>query len=107
MPKATKKLHSVRERRKMEVVPKPVTHTYDAKDPEKAPLAPETAIVQKVEMPIALRLKLGSIIVHIEEALSANAHGFDLHAIAGLIQDQEIRRFMEETAKMGILPVKR
>lgn len=107
MPKATKKLHSVRERRKMEVVAKPAIHTYDAKDPEKAPLPPETALVQKVEMPITLRLKFGSIVVHCEEALSSNAHDFDLHAIAGLIQDPEIRRFMEETGKMGILPVKR
>lgn len=72
-----------------------------------ADTAPETAIVQKIEMPVTLRLKLGSLVVHCEEATGNNAHDFDLHAIAGLIQDPEVRLFIEETAKMGILPVKR
>jgi hypothetical protein len=58
-------------------------------------------------MPITLRLKFGSIIVHCEEAMSDEGHLFDMHAIAGLLQDPEIRLFMEETSKMGILPVKR
>lgn len=70
-------------------------------------LPPETAIVQKIELPVSLRLKLGSLIVHCEEATSANAHDFDLHAISGLLQDPEVVAFKEETAKMGILPVKR
>lgn len=75
------------------------------KVPEK--MAPETAIVQKIELPVTLRLKLGSLVVHCEEMLSPAGHTFDQHAIAGLIQDPEVRLFMEETAKMGILPVKR
>jgi hypothetical protein len=70
-------------------------------------LPPETAIVQKVDMPMALRIKLGSLVVHCEELLSPSAHEFDKHAINTLLQDPDVRAFMEETSKMGILPVKR
>jgi hypothetical protein len=87
MPKATKKLHSVRERRKMQAE-------------AEAPLA-------AFAMPMALRIKLGSLVVHCEELLSPSGHEYDKHAINTLLQDPDVRTFMEETGKMGILPVKR
>lgn len=70
-------------------------------------LAPETAIVQKIAMPMPLRIKLGSLVVHCEELLSPSGHEYDKHAINTLLQDPDVRAFMEETAKMGVLPVKR
>lgn len=70
-------------------------------------VAPETAIVQKIDLPIALRIKLGSLIVHCEELLSPSGHEFDKHAINTLLQDRDVVAFKEETAKMGVLPVKR
>lgn len=76
-------------------------------EPAVKPVSPETVVVQKIDMPVTLRLKLGSLVTHCEEMLGPKGHTFDQHAIAGLIQDPEVRLFMEETGKMGILPVKR
>lgn len=70
-------------------------------------LPPETAIVQEIKIPMALRIKLGSLIVHCEELLSPSGHEFDKHAIWTLLQDPDVVAFKEETAKMGVLPVKR
>lgn len=77
------------------------------KDIDLGRLAPETAIVQKVELPVTLRLKLGSLLIHCEEMLSPTGHTFDQHAIRGIVQDPEVVAFRDECAKMGILPVKR
>lgn len=77
------------------------------KDIDLGRLAPETAIVQKIELPVTLRLKLGSLLIHCEEMLSPTGHTFDQHAIRGIVQDPEVVAFRDECAKMGILPVKR
>jgi hypothetical protein len=53
----------------------------------------------------ALLAKLGSIVVHADEMLSANGHDFDQAAIRGLLSDPEVHLWI---AQMGhYLPQKR
>lgn len=56
---------------------------------------------------IGLVAKLGSIIVHVEEGVSANGHDFDWMAIRSLLSDREIKAWMSACRRRGLLPVKR
>lgn len=55
----------------------------------------------------ALLAKLGSIIVHAEEAASPGGHPFDAEAIKALMDDAEVREWLQGMAKLAMLPVKR
>jgi hypothetical protein len=54
---------------------------------------------------LSLLVKLGSIVVHIEEMLSPTGHGYDKIVLAQLLKDEEVQAWI----KMGgpLLPVKR
>lgn len=52
-------------------------------------------------------VKLGSLIVHLEEAHSPNGHAVDLAAAAQLQADPEVQAWFAAMHKMGMLPVKR
>lgn len=54
---------------------------------------------------VALLSKLGSIVVHIEELHSSKGHHFDRIALDGLINDAEVREWLEQMKVY--LPVKR
>jgi hypothetical protein len=54
-----------------------------------------------------LLCKLGSICVHVEEALSSKGHAFDVHAITGALQDQEVVEWLIAMDKLAFLPKKR
>jgi hypothetical protein len=54
-----------------------------------------------------LAVKLGSLLVHAEEATEDGAHAFDLHAMRALISDPEVQAWREEMDKLALLPVKR
>ena len=55
-----------------------------------------------------LLIKLGSIVVHYEEMLSAKGNiGFDKPAIDTLTNDPEVREWFAAMNKMAFLPVKR
>jgi len=54
-----------------------------------------------------LLCKLGSIIVHAEELLSADGHPFDRHALETLLADPDVREWRERMDAMALLPVKR
>lgn len=54
-----------------------------------------------------LLIKLGSIIVHQEEALSSNGHPFDVVALKTVREDPEVVSWLESKSEMGLLPVKR
>lgn len=56
---------------------------------------------------LPLLIKLGSLIVHHEEAHSPTGHPFDLNAIKSLADDPEVRAWFEAMNKMAMLPVKR
>ena len=55
----------------------------------------------------ALQAKIGSILVHFEEALSDGGHHFDLDTARGLLAQADIQEWLEELRKMALVPVKR
>lgn len=60
-----------------------------------------------VAVSLALRVKLGSLIVHLEEYWSASGHVFDKVAVEELLRDVEVREFVRAMGHSGLLPVKR
>jgi hypothetical protein len=56
---------------------------------------------------ISLLVKLGSIAVHTDEYLSTGGHPFDRTAIEQLLIDPEVKQWIIEMGKMGMLPIKR
>jgi|CXWL01.1.fsa_nt_gi hypothetical protein len=57
------------------------------------------------EVPLALLCKLGSIAVHIEEALSIKGHPFDIEALKVLIHDPDVQAWLK--AMGPLVPRKR
>lgn len=55
----------------------------------------------------ALLIKLGSIIVHMEELHSPKGHPLDKNALDSLTGDPEVREWFAAMNKMAFLPVKR
>ena len=51
--------------------------------------------------------KLGSIIVHAEEAASPKAHPFDVVALRQLLADPEVKAWLDGMRAMAMLPVPR
>lgn len=56
---------------------------------------------------LALLVKLGSILVHVDEGLSAKGHPFDLEAIKSLMDDPDVRRWLAVMDKAAFLPIRR
>jgi hypothetical protein len=56
-------------------------------------------------IPLSLAMKLGSIAVHAEELLSPDGHEFDKVALDNLLQDPEVKSWIEAMGPM--LPRKR
>jgi len=67
------------------------------KEKKTDPLAPSPSIL----------CKLGSLVVHVEEYLSADGHDFDRQAILSGLQDAELREWCDQMAELALLPVKR
>lgn len=59
------------------------------------------------KLPMTLMIKLGSLIVHHEEAASHKGHHFDLDVIGTLRNDPDVVELMDRLDSMGMLPVKR
>lgn len=55
---------------------------------------------------ISQAVKVASIVVHVQEALSAKGHAFDLTAIEGLLGDPEVKAWVATIPEV-MLPVKR
>ena len=49
---------------------------------------------------ITLLMKLGSIVVHADEATELGGHSFDIGAMRTLIDDPEVKKWIED---MGVL----
>jgi hypothetical protein len=62
-----------------------------------------SAIVLNMTLPV----KLGSIAVHADEALSPGRHSFDVAALRSLLSDPEVAEWIAAMTKDGFLPVKR
>lgn len=56
---------------------------------------------------ITLLCKLGSIIVHCDEYLSKDGHELDKQAILSLLQDDDVKDWIENMGKSALLPKKR
>jgi hypothetical protein len=54
-----------------------------------------------------LKIKLGSLAVHVEEYMSKRGHRNDWDAIQSLLSDPEVRAFLDDPANVVLLPVKR
>lgn len=54
-----------------------------------------------------LLVKLGSLIVHYEEAVSADGNPFDWTVIDSLREDPEVKEWIKSMNELGMLPVKR
>lgn len=55
----------------------------------------------------SLVIKLASIAVHTEEAMSPDGHRFDWDTVKSLLADNEVRAFLDDPANAVYLPVKR
>lgn len=56
---------------------------------------------------VSLLAKIGSIVVHIDEAAGDGGHHFDWIAIRSLLADQEVQFWIAAMGKRGFVPVKR
>lgn len=54
-----------------------------------------------------LLIKLGSIIVHFQELNSPDGHHFDKSTIDALLDNEDVKQWMEGMNKLALLPVKR
>lgn len=56
---------------------------------------------------LSLAAKLGGIAVHAEELISPKGHEFDKAALETLLQDEEVKEFLDQLSALALLPVKR
>lgn len=54
-----------------------------------------------------LLCKLGSIIVHAEEALDKDGHEFDITAMKSLLKDSDVKDWLKRMDEMALIPKKR
>lgn len=55
----------------------------------------------------SLAAKVGSILVHIEEATSDDGHPFDMEAVKALIRQPDVVAWIASLQKIALVPVKR
>ena len=58
-------------------------------------------------MQLSLQVKLASIAIHAQEALSPKGHEFDVITVNQLLADPEVMAFLDEMDKAALLPKKR
>ena len=51
--------------------------------------------------------KVGSFLVHVEEAMSGKGHKFDVIAAQHLLEDEEVQAWLAGLRALALLPVKR
>ena len=56
---------------------------------------------------LQLLVKLGSLIVHYEEATGPNGHYFDRNTIDDITKHADVQEWFDGMRKMALLPVKR
>lgn len=56
---------------------------------------------------ITVLIKLGSIAVHVEEMLSSKGHEFDRHALDTVLNDPEVKEWLNAMDNLAFLPLKR
>jgi len=63
--------------------------------------------VNPLEPSLSLIVKLGSIVVHADEATSPGAHELDVRAIRAGLADEEVSEWLDKMNALALLPVKR
>lgn len=63
--------------------------------------------MKPTEPSLSLLTKLGSIVIHADEATSEGAHQFDIEAIRSLLSDQEVKDWLAAMNDLALLPKKR
>lgn len=58
-------------------------------------------------IPASLAAKVGSIVVHVDEALSDSGHEFDVEALRTLIGLHDVQEWIAALGKMSLVAVKR
>ena len=66
-----------------------------------------TNVVDTYAPPIALLVKLGSIAVHVDEAMSNQGHPFDIEALKALTADRQVQAWLASMDAAAFLPVRR
>lgn len=56
---------------------------------------------------VTLLVKVGSIVVHADEALSPHGHTFDIEAIKPLLADPDVAAWIAAGTAAAMLPLKR
>lgn len=56
---------------------------------------------------LSVIVKLGSIVVHVDELLSPDGRNLDKEVILNLMKDTEVKEWIAAATKAGFLPVKR
>lgn len=56
---------------------------------------------------MSILIKLGSVFVHVEEAMSNKGHNFDVLALKQLLSDPELNEWIKEMDKLALIPKKR
>jgi hypothetical protein len=79
-------------------------HTHSGTDRRGRPIPIEPP---RRTAPLSLVVKLASLAVHVEEMLSNDGHAFDEQAIRGLLNDSEVRAWLDDPKHKALLPLKR
>lgn len=77
------------------------------REPEVVTKKTSVGFIDVLSPPVALLAKLGSIVVHIDEAAGDSGHHFDWAALRSLLADREVQDWVEAMGKRGLLPLKR
>lgn len=56
---------------------------------------------------ISVLVKLGSIVIHVEEMMSPSGHAFDRVTLDQLLNDTEVKLWLARMEELAMLPVKR
>lgn len=56
---------------------------------------------------LAILVKLGSIAVHVEEMMSPDGHGADKISLEALLDEPDLKAWIEQMDKIGLMPKKR
>lgn len=54
-----------------------------------------------------LLCKLGSLVVHVDEAIRPGGHELDVAAMKGILRDPEVIAWLDDMDGLALLPVKR
>lgn len=65
------------------------------------------AKVDPLKPTAAVLCRIASIVVHADEMMSDSGHAFDRAALQSLLIDRQVRDWLRDMGKLGLLPVKR